>query len=78
MTKARIKINAQIKPRPMFEIRYVKPYLRGSFPIIGFGANLYGVYICVHPFYLSLTIARKIEPSPLTKEEMRILEQDNS
>jgi len=75
--KSRVKINARLKPRPFFEIRYIKVNHAGSFPIVGFGANLYGVYVCVHPLYLSLEVSRKLKPSPLTEEEKEILRQDD-
>ena len=75
--KARIKINARLKPRPLFEIRYVKENFRGSNVIFGVAGNLYGVYLCIYPFVFSITISRKIKPSALTPEERAEIEQEN-
>jgi hypothetical protein len=73
----KIKINARLKPRPFFEIRYIKSNFGGSIPLIGISANNCGIYLCLWPLYLSLTISRKLKPSPLTEEEKENLRQDD-
>lgn len=73
----KIKVNARLKPNPLFEIRYIRSNYGGSFPIIGVWLNTYSLMFALHPFYLSFMIARGVRPSPFTEIEKEILRQED-
>lgn len=76
MKYGKIKINARLKPRPLFEIRFVtKQYSR---VLLGLATDRYGVCFVIWPFVLSLTVMRKIKPSKLTEEEIAELKKNDT
>lgn len=68
----KIVMNYQFKRWSWFwEIRYVKPNLTGSFPLISIYWGWQSVSLSIWPFIFSITVVRKFKPKPLTPEEQK-------
>lgn len=64
-----IKISKAKDPYFRFEIRWVRPQHRGSFPIIGFYGIRKGFEVNTGGFYVVFGKSYKLEPTPMTKED---------
>lgn len=70
-----LKINIGNYKKLYFEIRYVKSNLTKSFPIFGIYFSKYDVNICILSFFINFGKIRDIKPTPLTKEEIKEVEE---
>lgn len=69
-----VKFNFHLK-NGYLEIRYVKPNLGGSRPILGIYFRKYSCHICIYPFYLTFGKMDRVRPSGLTPEEKKTVEE---
>lgn len=61
--------------RGMVELRYVRPNLRGSFPIISIAWSDNYVHFVIWPLIFSIGRIVRLKPTPLTEEEKKQFEE---
>lgn len=64
----KVRFNFSLDRKLFFEIRLVKSMFY-SLPILGVFINKYSLALVIYPFTFSAQMMRKIEPTPITKEE---------
>lgn len=64
-----LKLNRIWKRDGMIELRYIKPKMRGSFPILAIWWKPWGIHLVMWPFVMTFERIKPIKSAPLTPEE---------
>ena len=70
-----VVFNYRFSHAPYVEIRYVRPNLGGSYPILGLYASSHSAQICFMKLFFIFGISKPLKSAPLSKEEEELVKK---